>query len=61
MSELTIKERLARIEQLLEDHIAYSDKQFSNHLSEHRKYTYLAFSSLIGVVITLVLVLIKIQ
>lgn len=61
MSEPTIKERLARIETLLESHIAYSDKQFSNHLSEHRKYLYLTLSSLVGVVIALILILIKLQ
>ena len=34
-------------------------EHFENHLSEHKKYMYFAFTTTIGLIITLILVLIK--
>ena len=54
---MTDRELLIEIKTKLDE----LEKQFSNHLSTHAKYTYLAFTSLIGVLITLLFVLTKIQ
>lgn len=52
---MTNRELLIEIKTKLDE----LEKQFSNHLATHQKYTFLAFSTLIGMIVTLSLVLIK--
>jgi hypothetical protein len=52
---MTNKELLVEIKTKLE----MLEKQFSNHLATHTKYTYFAFATLIGMITTFLLVLIK--
>ena len=55
MSELG--ERMAQIEGQLDR----MENMFTNHLHTHAKYTCLAFTTLIGMIATLILMLVKLQ
>ena len=55
MTTPTLRERLARIEIQLDR----METLFTNHLHTHAKYTYLAFATLLGMIVTLILMLIK--
>lgn len=43
----------------MEQDLKFLRRDFENHLAHHAKYTYLAFSTLIGMVITLIILIIK--
>ncbi len=51
----TSGERLARIEEKLDD----LKLDFENHLTDHKKYLFLAWSTAIGLITTLMVLIIK--
>lgn len=48
-------ERLIRVETILLE----LKKDFDNHLQDHKKYMYFAFTTAIGLIITLAILIIK--
>lgn len=48
-------ERLAIIETIVKE----LKQDFDNHLEHHRRYTYFAFTTSIGLIITLIVLLLK--